>query len=76
MAAVSKLVAFYVGQHNTQLPHLAFRGQTPNEMYFGTGATIPENLQKAHLAARQTRLIANCQSTCQTWLPEPVLAGC
>ena len=34
------LVAFYVGQHNTQMPHAAFSGQTPDEMYFGTAAKL------------------------------------
>jgi hypothetical protein len=26
-------VAFYVDEHNTRLPHSAFRGQTPDEMW-------------------------------------------
>jgi|GEM_PF-2413259 len=29
------LVEFHVEQHNTQMPHAAFSGQTPDEMYFG-----------------------------------------
>jgi putative transposase len=37
VATVRRLVAFYVDQHNHVLPHSAFRGQTPDEMYFGTG---------------------------------------
>jgi hypothetical protein len=41
------VVAFFVHQHNHVLPHSAFRGQTPDEMYFGTGAAAP-----AELAAR------------------------
>jgi hypothetical protein len=32
LATVRKLVAFYVEQHNSHLPHAAFKGQTPNEM--------------------------------------------
>jgi hypothetical protein len=35
------LVAFYVHEHNHVLPHSAFRGQTPDEMYFGIGDTVP-----------------------------------
>ena len=31
---VETLVAFYVQEHNSRLPHSAFRGQTPDEMYF------------------------------------------
>ncbi|HUE88781.1 MAG TPA: hypothetical protein VMO26_22110 [Vicinamibacterales bacterium] len=30
-------MAFYIDEHNRVLPHSAFRGQTPDEMYFGTG---------------------------------------
>jgi putative transposase len=42
-----KLVAFYVDEHNSRLPHSAFRGQTPDEMYFGTGGHIPDQLAAA-----------------------------
>jgi putative transposase len=42
VTTVRKLVAFYIDQHNTHLPHSAFRGQTPDEMYFGTGSKIPK----------------------------------
>src|SRR5262249_56160596 len=31
---VRRLVAFYVNEHNRVLPHAAFHGQTPDEMYF------------------------------------------
>ena len=34
VATVRRLVAFYVEEHNRVLPHSAFRGQTPDEMYF------------------------------------------
>jgi hypothetical protein len=34
------LVEFYVEQHNTQMPHAAFSGQTPDEVYFGTAANL------------------------------------
>jgi hypothetical protein len=30
---VEKLLRFYVTEHNERLPHSAFRGQTPDEMY-------------------------------------------
>ena len=63
-ASVRKLVAFYVQQHNNHLPHSAFGGQTPNEMYFGTGAHIPAQLEAARLAARQSRLKSNRERSC------------
>ena len=34
---VRRLVTFYVEQHNMHVPHYAFKGQTPDEMFFGTG---------------------------------------
>ena len=52
---VRKLVSFYVNEHNTQVPHYAFKGQTPDEMYFSTGADVPEQLSIATLEAKKTR---------------------
>jgi Integrase core domain len=37
VTTVRRLVEFYVQEHNRVLPHSAFRGQTPDEMYFGRG---------------------------------------
>jgi hypothetical protein len=34
VSTIENLVTFYVDEHNSQLPHSAFRGQTPDEMYF------------------------------------------
>jgi len=65
VATVRKLVAFYVEQHNSQLPHSAFRGQTPDEMYFMTGADIPEALEAARQKARQARAEANRKRDCE-----------
>lgn len=62
--SVSKLVEFYVHEHNTVMPHSAFRGQTPDEMYFGTGAHVAANLDAAARAARQRRLSANRATRC------------
>ena len=41
VATVRRLVAFYVQEHNQVLPYSAFRGHTPDEMYFPTGDTVP-----------------------------------
>ncbi len=59
-----QLTAFYVEEHNTRLPHSAFRGQTPDEMYFGTGAHIPDQLDAAKKVARQTRMKLNRATLC------------
>ena len=45
VTTVRRLVAFYVDEHTRVLPHSAFRGQTPDEMYFGTGDTVPADLR-------------------------------
>jgi transposase InsO family protein len=66
LATLEKLVNFYVDEHNTRLPHSAFQGQTPNEMYFGTGQHIPEELQQARKAAREARRKVNLTTTCST----------
>jgi len=69
VSAVERLVAFYVQEHNTRLPHSAFHGQTPDEMYFGTGKEVPKQLETARQAARQARMEANRKSSCQTCEP-------
>jgi putative transposase len=58
-AALEKLVAFYVSEHNTVLPHAAFRGKTPDEIYFGRDDHVPVQLTEGKHLARQTRLEAN-----------------
>jgi hypothetical protein len=60
-----KLVVFYVHEHNTRLPHSAFLGQTPDEMYFGTGSHIPDELEAARQEARRARAEANRKQTCR-----------
>jgi transposase InsO family protein len=52
IVTVKKLVAFYVTEHNETLPHSAFEGQTPDEVYFGRGAQVPDALAARRHAAR------------------------
>ncbi|MCB9492257.1 MAG: DDE-type integrase/transposase/recombinase [Dehalococcoidia bacterium] len=61
---VRKHVAFYVAEHNERLPQSAFRGQTPDEMYFGNGDGVQAELDAAKKAARQNRLSSNRASSC------------
>ena len=63
-AAVRRLVAFYVAAHNTEIPHSAFRGQTPDEMYYGWGERIPEQLELAKQQAREARVQTNRARSC------------
>ena len=66
VTTVRRLVAFYVDEHNRVLPHSAFRGQTPDEMYFGTGDAMPADLTSRAAAARRARVEANRSASCAT----------
>jgi putative transposase len=64
VAAVRRLVAFYVEQSNGVVPHSAFHGETPDEMYFSTGQTVAATLAEQRARARQQRLHANRALSC------------
>jgi transposase InsO family protein len=66
VTTVRRLVTFYVDEHNRVLPHSAFPGQTPDEMYFGTGDAVPADLTSRAAAARRARVEANRSAACQT----------
>ena len=61
---MEKLVKFYVQEHKERLPHSAFRGQTPDEMYFGKGDGVPDGLESSRAAARRERLAVNRALAC------------
>jgi hypothetical protein len=69
VSTIRRLVTFYVQEHNTRLPHSAFRGQTSDEMYFATGNEIPRQLGIARKAARQARMEVNRNNSCPTCEP-------
>ena len=62
---VERLVSFYVREHNTQLPHSAFEGETPDEMYCGTGEGVQGALDARRKEARAARLEKNRATTCR-----------
>jgi putative transposase len=64
-ARLEKLVGFYLEQHNAAVPHAAFRGQTPDEMYFGRGETVAQELAVARKAARTARIEQNRGLECK-----------
>ena len=66
VTTVRRLVEFYVQEHNRVLPHSAFRGQTPDEMYFRRGDAVPADLKARATAARRARAEANRSATCGT----------
>jgi putative transposase len=59
IATVKKLVEFDVTDHNETIPHSPFEGQTPDEVYFGRGAQVRDELAARRHAARQERVARN-----------------
>jgi putative transposase len=55
---------FYVEQHNRTVPHGAFHGETPDEMYFGTGTGVAATLAEQRARARQDRLASKRALAC------------
>ncbi len=64
LAALRPLVEFYVDQHNGVMPHSAFQGQTPDEVFFGIGDEVARKLSDAHKTARESRLNENRVAAC------------
>ncbi len=64
LTALGRLIEFYVTAHNEVMPHAAFGGQTPNEMYFGTGDAVAAELVTARKTAREDRIKANRAAAC------------
>ena len=75
LSRLDNLIAFYVDEHNTRLPHSAFRGQTPDEMYFSTGNHIPQELETGRKDARQSRMEVNRNTSCLTCEPLTSISG-
>ena len=54
-AALRRLIEFYVKAHNEVMPHSAFQGQTPDEMFFGTGDEVTqEACRRTQIGSRGT----------------------
>jgi len=64
IADVRRLTKFYVEQHNSVMPHAAFDGQTPDEMYYGTGTRLVEELKAKRADARRRRLEEYRRAAC------------
>jgi putative transposase len=69
LAALEKLIGFYVEQHNSVVPHAAFAGQTPDEMYFGRGDHVPGEVAACHAHARAARLKSDRGLSCGVCRP-------
>jgi hypothetical protein len=53
-----------VRQYNEVMPHAAFEGQTPDEMYHGGGDAVVVMLSAARIKAREERIKANRTAQC------------
>ena len=71
VARVRALVEFHVNERNTKMPHAVFDAQTPDEIFFGTGAKVPEDLAMARANGRAARLAANRALPCQACQGQP-----
>ena len=70
LTALHRLIDFYLTAHNEVMPHAAFDGQTPNEMYFGTHGAVPAELASARKVAREERMKANRAAACSVCFGE------
>jgi hypothetical protein len=64
MAKVRSCVELYVAEHDSHPPHSAIRGRTPDEMYFGTGHAVPDQLAEARWADCDARFATNRARQC------------
>jgi hypothetical protein len=71
VAHLETLIAFFVEEHNVRMPHSAFAGQTPDEMYLGTAQNLPDELVVARGKARERRLAVNRAVRCHRCAPPP-----
>ncbi len=46
------------------MPHSAFEGQTPDEVFFGIGDEVTKRLSEARESAREKRMEANRAARC------------
>ena len=69
VSSVENLVSFYVAEHNGVIPHSALNGQTPDEVYFGTGDGVPAGLDAAKKAALEKRMEENRARSCSVCDP-------
>jgi putative transposase len=63
-AVLRRLTEFYVTAHNEVMPHSAFEGQTPDEIFFGTGDQVTQDLAAARINARDKRIRENRAARC------------
>jgi hypothetical protein len=75
IATVRRLVEFYVQQHNEVIPHSAFWGLTPDEVYFEKSNEVVEHLKVQRAEAQTLRLASNRKAACSECSPSPSIAN-
>jgi hypothetical protein len=70
LAALRRLIEFYVKAHHEVMPHSAFEGQTPDEVLFGIGDEVPRKLTVARKTAREKRKKENRAAGCDVCVGE------
>jgi transposase InsO family protein len=66
---LKQLIDFSVREHNTQMPHHAFVGQTPDEIYFDQADRVRNDLTAAQRQARRARMEVNRGESCRVCRP-------
>jgi transposase InsO family protein len=74
-AALKRLVTFYIEQHNSVMPHSAFKGQTPDEVYYMGGRQVGDDLAAARRESRRARMEANRAVSCPACEPAKYESG-
>jgi hypothetical protein len=54
------------------MPHSAFEGQTPDEMFFGMGDEVTQNLSAVRRSAREERMKENRTARCGVCVQEAI----
>ena len=62
---LEQLIDFYLKEHNARMPHHAFDGQTPDEMYFDQAPRVRDRLTTARHQARRARMAENRGQSCR-----------
>jgi hypothetical protein len=62
---LERLIGFYVEEHNPQMPHSAFVGQTPDEVYFDQADRVGDRLTAPRRQAHRARMEANRGESCR-----------
>jgi transposase InsO family protein len=65
------LITFFVEEYNAKMPHSAFAGHTPDEMYLGAAKSLHDELVVARRTARERRLVVNRALSCHRCASRP-----